>query len=422
MSRKAIDYSLADFFMTASPDMAKPEPEFLAWQKEGAAVFQLYEPIYGGGPLPQAALIQDGTAKQVINLSSYGYLGLSKHPHVLACAEKAMKEYGVGMCGSPMLSGRNALHIELERRMSRLLRKEAILLFPSGFGGALGTVAALARRGDTVITDSSMHMSGMDGARLAGAKLVFFDHNRAASLERVLQEEQAPRRLILLEGIYSMDGDLADLPSILEVAEAHRVPVFIDEAHSILACGPNGGGVVEHYQAHDRVALHFGCFSKAFGALGGFVGTSQETWSYLRLYTHSYAFSAGLPPVIAGAVLGALDVMEREPQIRERLWHNAEYLRTALQGLGLDTGDSASYIIPIILGSDRALLYEMCATLRQRGLLIPPIDYPTVAQDQVRFRASVNAFHTEADLDQALNIVEDTLVPALRARGLLGKH
>jgi glycine C-acetyltransferase len=419
VTRKAIDYSLADFYITDSPSMLQPPPDFLQWKKEGSWAFDLYEPIYGGPPAPHTSLIQNDRTKPMINLSSYGYLGLSRHPHVLASAQKAMEEYGVGMCGSPMLSGRNRLHVELEKRMCRLLNKESVLLFASGFGGALGSILGIARRGDVIIADSLIHMSLIDGAKLSGAKMVFFEHNDAASLDQVLSRENATRRLILLEGIYSMDGDFANLPALLDVAESHKVPVFIDEAHSIFGCGSNGGGAVEHFGASHRVALHFGCFSKACGALGGFLGASAETLDYLRLYAHTYTFSAGFPPVIAGAVLGALEVLEKEPQIRERLWSNADYLRKQLRGLGLDTGASASYVIPIVVGEDRTLLYEVCSLMRNRGLLIPPIDYPTVAQDQVRYRASVNAMHSRADLDLALNIIEDTLVPRMRAKGLL---
>jgi glycine C-acetyltransferase len=419
VTREAINYSLADFYITDSPDMLSPAPEFLEWQREGAWVFNLYEPVYGGAPSPRTSVVENGIVRPVVNLSSYGYLGLSRHSQVQLSARKAMEEYGVGMCGSPMLSGRNRLHVELERRICSLTGKESVLLFASGFGGAFGTIVALARRGDIIIADSLIHMSLIDGAKLSGAKIAFFNHNDAESLDRVLKNHTAIRRLVLLEGIYSMDGDLADLPRLLDVAESHQVPVFIDEAHSMFGCGPTGGGAVEHFGVNDRIGLHFGSFSKAIGALGGFLAASRETLDYLRLYAHTYTFCAGFPPVMAGAVLGALDVIEQEPQIRERLWDNAEYLRTQLQKLGLNTGASASYVIPIIIGEDRTLLYEGCAEMRERGLLIPPIDYPTVAQDQVRFRASVNALHTREDLDQALNIIEDTLIPKMRGRGSL---
>jgi glycine C-acetyltransferase len=419
MTRTPIAYSLADFFITDSPDMLKPPSDFGWWRKEGAWAIDLYEPVYGGPPAPRTSVLHHGIEQPVVNLSSYGYLGLSRHPHVLASARNAMEEFGIGMCGSPMLSGRNRLHVELEARMARLLGKESVLLFSSGFGGALGTILALARRGDVIIADSAIHMSLIDGSRLSGARIVFFDHNSARSLDQVLTEETAGRRLILTEGIYSMDGDRVDLPALLDVAEAHRTPVFIDEAHSIFGCGSNGGGVVEQYDAAHRIALHFGCFSKACGALGGLIGTSRETMDYLRFYAHPYTFSAGFPPVIAGAVLGALEVLENEPSIRDRLWDNARYLRSQLQSLGLDTGLSESYVIPIIVGEDRQLLYEACIRMRERGLLIPPIDYPTVAQDQVRFRASVNALHSREDLDQALNIIEDSLVPLMRQKGLV---
>jgi glycine C-acetyltransferase len=338
---------------------------------------------------------------------------------VLETAAAALRQYGAGASGPPMLSGRTDLHAALEERLARLLQQDAVALFTSGFSGALGAICGLARRGDVIVADRLAHMSLVDGARLSGARLVHFEHNDPASLDAVLAAEKGARRLVVVEGIYSMDGDMVRLPELLAVAEAHRTPLFIDEAHSILACGPTGGGVVEHFDAQQRVGVHFATCSKALASLGAFAAGSEETIRYMRYYAHSYTFSAGLPAVIVGAMLGALEVNERHPELRARLWDNARYFRRHLRDMGLDTGASDTYVVPIVVGPDRVLLYEACRQMRERGLFMPPVDYPTVPEDQTRYRASITAAHTTADMDEALSIIEDTLVPALRARGRL---
>jgi glycine C-acetyltransferase len=223
----------------------------------------------------------------------------------------------------------------------------------------------------------------------------------------------------VVDGIYSMDGDMARLPELLDVAEAHGVPIFVDEAHSILACGPTGGGAAEHLAVQHRVGIQFGTCSKAFASLGAFAVSARETLHYMRYYAHPYTFSACMPPYIAAGMLAVLEVNRRETGLRGRLAANAEYFRSQARSLGLSTGNSTTHIVPIVVGDDRALLYEACALMRRRGLFLPPVDYPTVAQDQVRYRCSVTAAHTRADLDEALNILADTLVPALRSRGRL---
>lgn len=419
MRNKPTDYSLADFFISDSPDIMRPPPDFTQWRQDGDWAFRQYEPCFAGPPAPRTFLAEGEEKCPVVNLGTYGYLGLSQHPDVLAASQAALLQYGTGCCGSPMLSGRTDLLLKLERRLCELLRKEDVIMFSSGFACVLGSVSGLMRRGDVFVADRLTHMSSLDGAKLSNAKVVFFEHNDPNSLDQVLTRERADRRIVILEGIYSMDGDMARVPELLDVAETHRVPVFVDEAHSILACGPTGGGVVEHFCAQDRVAIHMGSCSKAFSLMGGFVGGSKDTIAYMRCYAHTYLFSAGLPPVLIGGTLAALEVAQREPERRQKLWDNAAYFRNNLNALGIDTGLSSTYIIPIMVGEDRELLYEACGRLRKRGLFLTPIDYPTVAQDQTRFRSMVSAEHTQADLDVALNILEDTLVPMFRSKGLL---
>ena len=207
-----------------------------------------------------------------------------------------------------------------------------------------------------------------------------------------------------------MDGDFGALKELIEVAEAHGASTFVDEAHSMLACGEHGRGAAEEFGVEDRIPLVYGTFSKAFAALGGFVAGPKETLQYLRFYAHSYVYSCALPPVVVAGILKALEIGVRQPELRTRLWENAEYFHTQLRGLGIDTGQSTTYIMPIVIG-DRARMYQLGHELRQRGLWVAPVDYPAVPLNKVCFRACVTAKHTRADLDEALNILEDTLVP-----------
>ena len=349
-------------------------------------------------------------------MTSYGYLGLVRHPQILAAAKSALDHYGTGACGSPILSGKNVLHCELESKLTKLLGRDAVLIFNSGFGGALGSIASLLRKGDAAVLDERCHVSLVSGAKVAGAKLAFFRHNDAKSLDEVLSREGTRRRLVIIEGIYSMDGDMADLPSLLPVTRAHQVGVFIDEAHSILGCGPNGGGVAEHFGVSQQIGVQFATFSKAFSACGGFVTASSDLINYMRFYADSYGFSCAMPPVIVAGLSAAVDVVRAEPWRRERLWENANYFRTRLHEMGVDTGESNTYVVPLMVGDDRVLLFELGNALRKRGLFVAPVDYPTVPLDQVRFRANITAAHSREDIDGALQIIEDVLVPALRSK------
>jgi glycine C-acetyltransferase len=285
------------------------------------------------------------------------------------------------------------------------------MLFNSGFGGALGTLSGLLRKSDVAVLDNRSHLSLRDGAVLSRCRVNRFEHNDPSSLDAALSRYKGRRQLVIVEGIYSMDGDFAALGGLLDVAQAHNASVFIDEAHSVLGCGAHGRGAAEHFQVEDRIRLIYGTFSKAFGALGGFVAGPVETIDYLRFYAHPYAYSCALPPVIVAAVLSALQIANSEPQLRARLWENADYFRKQLNSVGIDTGASTTYIMPLVVG-DRARMYQLGHQLRRRGVWVAPVDYPAVPQDRICFRACVTAKHTRADLDEALNILQDTLVPA----------
>lgn len=409
-------YSLADFFVPDTDDPIRPSPEFMAWRKQTAWATSLYEQSLLEGPVPRTALLVDGKRLPVINMASYNYLGLARHPETVAAAKAALDRYGVGACGSPILSGMTDLHRQLESRLSAFLGREQTMLFNSGFGGALGMLAGVLRRGDAAVMDSKCHISLVEGAKLSGAKVVPFDHNSADSLEACLRKTAGNRRVVVTEGVFSMDGDLADLPALTPVIEGHGVGLVIDEAHSILTCGATGQGAGEHFGLEDTIALKYATFSKAFGAVGGFVSGPADTIEYLRFFASSYGFSCALPPAIVAAVLAGLDIATRDHSLQERLAENSAYFRAQLAALGIDTGVSASQVVPIIIGSDRRLLYELGLEMRARGLFLAPVDYPSVPEDAVRFRASVTAEHTRTDLDEALNIIADVVVPRLEKR------
>src|SRR5213082_73993 len=403
--------SLSNFLAGESDDPLQPPASFTNWMQLGAWAVELYEPELLSSADARTTINYAGKPRQVINLCSYNYLGLANHPDVLAAAHEALRTHGMGACGSPLLSGMTDLHRELERRVAKFLGREDAMLFNSGFGGALGTISGLLRKTDVAILDTRSHLSLRDGAVLSRSRVDRFEHNDQASLDAALHRRKGRRQLVIVEGIYSMDGDFANLKGLLDIAESHRASVFIDEAHSMLGCGTHGRGAAEHFGVETRIPLVYGTFSKAFAAVGGFVTGAVETLDYLRFYAHSYGYSCALPPVIVAAVLKALDIAEREPQLRVRLWDNARYFREQLNSIGIDTGTSTTYIMPLVIG-DRARMYQLGHELRRRGVWVAPVDYPAVPEDRICFRACVTANHTRMDLDEALNILADTLVPA----------
>jgi 8-amino-7-oxononanoate synthase len=417
MNDNPAELSLSNFLASEGRDPLQAPPSFTRWMQTQAIEFalELYEPEMLSSADARTAITFDGKPRSVINLCSYNYLGLANHPEVIAAAHDALTSHGMGACGSPMLSGMTDLHRELERKIAKFLGREDAMLFNSGFGGALGIISGLLRKADVAVLDNRSHLSLRDGATLSRCRSEKFQHNDPASLHASLVRNKGKRQLVVIEGIYSMDGDFGNLEELITVAESHGASVFIDEAHSILACGEHGRGAAEKFGVEDRVPLTYGTFSKAFGALGGFVAGSRETLQFLRYYAHPYMFSCALPPVVIAAILKSLEIGMNQPQLRTRLWENADYFHQQLRGLGIDTGNSTTYVMPIVIG-DRERMVRFGHELRHRGLWVAPVDYPAVPQDRICFRACVTALHTRADLDEALNILEDTLVPELVAQ------
>src|SRR5213076_2966151 len=274
--------SLSNFLGGESDDPLQPPSSFTNWMQLGAWAVELYEPELLATADARTTINYEGKPRSVINLCSYNYLGLANHPEVLAAANEALRTHGMGACGSPLLSGMTDLHRELERCVAKFLGREDAMLFSSGFGGALGTISGLLRKTDVAILDNRSHLSLRDGAVLSRSRVDRFEHNDPASLDAALSRRKGKRQLVIVEGIYSMDGDFASLKGLLDIAESHHASVFIDEAHSMLACGAHGRGAAEHFGVEGRIPLVYGTFSKAFGALGGFVTGPVQTLDYLR--------------------------------------------------------------------------------------------------------------------------------------------
>ncbi|MFB6263820.1 MAG: aminotransferase class I/II-fold pyridoxal phosphate-dependent enzyme [Bradymonadaceae bacterium] len=415
---KPTDFSLADFQWNDNPDVLSPPDDFVEWRQhpEIQLAFDLFEQPLHDAPGSRTVMESnvDGQSREMINLTSYNYLGLSKHPEVVEATKRAADEYGIGATGSAMLSGTFDLHREFAERLADFKDEEACMLFSSGLGGNMGALQGMLQKGDVLIMDEKCHKSIVDGATLSGAKLVSFEHNDAESLDAQLERQDAERQLVIVEGVYSMDGDLADLPAIHEVCEEHDVPIYIDEAHSTLLFGENGQGVAEHFGLEDEMGVTFGTLSKAFGGVGGFVCSNEPLIEYLKSYASPFQFSCALPPPIVAGLMKSLEVATRDDSLQEELWDNVEYFRSNLEELNLDLGESESQIIPIIIGSSGQMLYPMAFEAQQRGLFIQPIDFPAVDASKRRFRVSVSSELSKEDIDEACNIIEDVIAKPLK--------
>ncbi len=357
-----------------------------------------------GEQLPRARF--DG--RDVINLSSNNYLGLTTHPKLYDAALKAIRELGVGSGSVRTIAGTMELHMQLERRIAAFKRTEAAVVFQSGFTANAGTVSALLGKGDVILSDELNHASIIDGARLSRAEIRVFAHRDVDALERLLTETAAaPRRLVITDGVFSMDGDIAPLPGIAAAARRHGAIMMVDDAHASGVLGRAGRGSVDHFNLHGQVDVQVGTLSKAIGVLGGYVCGSRSLIEYLYHRARPFLFSTSHPPAVAAACLVAFDVLEQEPERIERLWSNTRRFREGLTRLGFDTGLSETPITPIMVG-DAELAMKFSDNLFEKGVFAQGIGYPTVAKGRARLRAIVTATHREEDLDRALTIIGDT--------------
>ncbi len=339
--------------------------------------------------------------KRVIMIGSNNYLGLTNHPRVKEAAIKAIEKFGSGCAGSRFLNGNLEIHEELEEKLARFFRKEAALVFATGYQTNLGTISALVGRNDVAIIDKYDHASIIDGCRLSFGQVKKFRHNDMQDLERVLEESRGRGKLIIVDGVFSMEGDIADLPSIIKLAKAYQARVMVDDAHAVGVLGEGGRGTAEHFALEQEVDLIMGTYSKSLAAIGGFVVGSKEVIDFIRHIGRSMIFSASLPPSLVASVSAALDIIEEQPQLRVQLWKNTHKMLRGYKELGFNTGKSETPIIPIIIG-DSMKVYSICRILFENGVFVNPVVSPAVPPGRELLRTSYMATHTEAQLDQVL--------------------
>ena len=349
----------------------------------------------------QATATFDG--RSVVNLSSNNYLGLTTHPKLIERAIQATKEFGVGSGAVRSIAGTMAIHMELERRLAAFKKVEAVVVFQSGFAANAGTVAALLTKDDVIVTDELNHASIIDGCRLSRAAIKIFPHKDVAAARKILQDLPASqRKLLITDGVFSMDGDLGAVPGLCDLAEEFGCIMMVDDAHASGVFGKNGRGTIDHFGVHGRVDIQVGTLSKAMGALGGYVAGSHALIEFLYHRARPFLFSTSHPPAVAATCLAALDILEQEPDVIDRLWDNTRFFKAGLQKLGLNTGASQSPITPVIAGEGSRAM-KLSDRLFEEGVFAQGIAFPTVARDKARVRTIVTATHTKDELQFALD-------------------
>src|SRR5437870_2784802 len=342
--------------------------------------------------------------RTVVNLSSNNYLGLTTHPKLREAALEATRKLGVGSGSVRTIAGTMDIHMELERRLAAFKKTEAVVVFQSGFAANAGTVAAVLTKDDVVVSDELNHASIIDGCRLSKAAIKVFHHKDVGAARKVLQALPAgQRKLLITDGVFSMDGDLGALPELCALAEEFGCIMMVDDAHASGVFGRQGRGTIDHFGMHGRVDIQVGTLSKAVGALGGYVAGSRALIEFLYHRARPFLFSTSHPPAVAAACIAALDVLEGEPEIIERLWDNTRFFKSGLQALGFNTGLSESPITPVIVG-EGALAMKLPDRLFEEGVFAQGIAFPTVARDKARVRTIVTATHTRDQLQFALDV------------------
>jgi 8-amino-7-oxononanoate synthase len=360
--------------------------------------YPYFIPFSGGD---DTVMVYKGAAK--IMIGSNNYLGLTHHPKIVEAAQKALVEYGTGRTGSRFLNGTMDIHEEFEAELAGFTGKQAALIFSTGFLANMGTIATLLDKHNTVIIDKLDHASIVEGCRMSGATIVRYKHNDLDDLRSVLEKLPSERgRMIIVDGIFSMEGDIAPLPQICQLAKEFEARLMVDDAHSFGVLGPNGNGTAAHFGVTDQVDLIMGTFSKSFGAVGGFIAGSSEVVDYIKHKSKSMIFTASLPPSVVASTRAALEIIKSEPQRRERLWEIGDYMRKEFQRIGFDTGNSETPIIPIVIG-DNMKTFLFWKTLFEEGVYTNAVIYPAVPSNSARLRTSYIATHTQEQLDFVLD-------------------
>jgi len=350
--------------------------------------------------------------RKVINIASNNYLGLTTHPKLREAALEAVRKFGVGSGAVRTVSGTMSIHMELEEKIARFKNVEACVVFQSGFTANAGTVSAILGKGDFIVSDELNHASIIDGARLSKATIKIFRHKDVAQAEELLKEVagEPGRKLIISDGVFSMDGDISPLPALCDLAEKYGAIMMVDDAHSSGVLGRNGRGTIDHFNVHGRVDVQVGTLSKAIGAMGGYVCGSRDLIEFLYNRGRPFLFSTSHPPAVTAACIAAFEVLEQEPELIDKLWENTRYFKKELGNLGFNVGGvntpaSETPITPIIVGDGR-LAMQFSSELFNEGVFTPGIAYPVVPEGKARLRTIMTATHTREQLDRALEILE----------------
>ncbi len=407
----AMEYDYTNFYFGAGDDaFALLEPFEDWWSEVKPAGYYLYElPIHSQpGTRVDVEDTKTGEIRRgLVNFASYNYLGLSYRPEVKQAIKEAADIYGGGSSGSPILSGTTALHRQLAEELAAFKGQEASMIFPTGYSANVGTIAGLMRSGDLIVADQYSHASIVDGMILSKAKSRFFRHNRADDLDRKLSGFDG-KKLVIVEGVYSMDGDTPPLAEIVEVCKKHKARLMIDEAHSTFVFGKTGKGVAEDQGFDKDIDIHLGTFSKSLGGQGGFIAGSEQLINYLRGFSRSRFFSCALSPVVVAGIRKALELASNEPELRTKLWDNVAYMQKLLTEAEIPMGDSTSHVIPIMVRDD-ARIFMMGEELLREGVFINPVKYPAVGKHKSRFRMSISAAHSKEELEEGAAIIQKVL-------------
>lgn len=361
----------------------------------------LYNRIRTLGSAQGAWLLVDG--KKVLNFCSNNYLGLANHPKVVEAARETMLKYGVGPGAVRSIAGTMDLHLELERRLAHFKGVEAVITFQSGFSANTAAIPALVGKEDLIFSDELNHASIIDGCRLSGCRIEKYAHADAADLDRVIRKNAGNYRrgLVITDGVFSMDGDLAPLDKIYEVTDQHDVMLMVDDAHGEGVVGRGGRGIVDHFGLHGRVDIEVGTLSKAFGVVGGLVAGNARIIEWLRQRARPFLFSSATPPADVAACIAAVDLLEGSTELVDRLWENANYFKAQMRQMGFNTGHSVTPITPVMLG-EAPLAQQFSRELFEEGVFAMALGFPTVPQGKARIRVMISAAHSRQDLDQGL--------------------
>jgi glycine C-acetyltransferase len=379
--------------------------DWLTQEIDGLKEQGLYNRIRTIGSAQGAWLTVDG--KNVLNFCSNNYLGLANHPKIVEAAKEATKKYGVGPAAVRSIAGTMDLHVQLEQRLAQFKGAEDVITFQSGFTANLGTMSALVGKEDVIFSDRLNHASIIDGSRLSGAKIVPYEHNDPSALEDAIKDNASNfrRALIVTDGVFSMDGDIAPLPDLVEVAKKYDILFMVDDAHGEGVLGKGGRGIVDHFGLHGKVDIEVGTMSKAFGVVGGMVAGDKVIVEWLRQRGRPFLFSSAVTAPDAAACLAAVNLLEESTELVDKLWANAKYFKAEMKKLGFDTGVSETPITPVMLG-EAPLAQQFSRELFEEGVFAMAIGFPTVAKGKARIRVMISTAHDNDDLGKGLEAFE----------------